>query len=208
MELKILIACEESQTVAAAFRALGYEAYSCDLQPVSIFGHPEWHIQGDAITEAYSGKYTAMIGHPPCPKMSNCSARWMYRGGVLNQERLQDAMKAKEFFMSLLNAPIPFIAIENPTPLKIVGLPEPTQVIQPYMFGDPFSKRTLLWLKGFPQLIHTNVLTEYTPFLQSGGKNAEVSKVRGKSRSKTFEGIAQAMAQQWGGFLSQIDKAA
>lgn len=99
--------------------------------------------------------------------------------------------------MLLLNAPIEYIAVENPTPLKIVGLPPHSQVIQPYMFGDPYSKRTLLWLKGLPHLTPTNILSEYKPFLQSGGKDAEISKVRGNSRSKTFQGIAQAMADQW-----------
>lgn len=196
--MNILIACEMSQTICKAFRNKGHEAYSCDLQQCSMFDHPEWHIQGDAIKEAYSGKYQMMICHPPCPKMSNCSARWMYKGGILQPLRLAEAMKAKEFFMQLYNAPIPLIAVENPTPLKVVGLPPATQVIQPYMFGEPFSKRTLLWLKGLPHLTPTNVLTEYKPFLQSGGKNAEISKIRGNSRSKTFDGIAAAMAEQWG----------
>lgn len=199
--MKVVITCEQSQTVCIAFRDLGIEAYSCDIQPCSIFGRPEWHIQGDAVKVAYSGNWDLMIGHPPCTKLSNCGARHMYKGGVLQENRLAEAMAAKEFFLKLLNAPIPMIAIENPTPLKVVGLPEPSQVIQPYMFGDPYSKRTLLWLKGLPQLTPTQVLTEYKPFLQSGGKNAELSKVRGRSRSKTFEGIARAMAEQWGKIL-------
>jgi hypothetical protein len=195
--MKILIACEKSQTICKAFRKLGYEAYSCDILPCSMFDHPEWHIQGDAIKEAYSGKYGMMICHPPCTKLSCCGARHMYKGGKLNEARLRDAMDAKDFFMKLYNAPIPLIAVENPTPLKIVELPEHTQVIQPYMFGEPYSKRTLLWLKGLPLLTPTNVLTEYKPFLQSGADGPEISKVRGESRSKTFEGIAAAMAEQW-----------
>lgn len=196
--MRVIIGCEVSQTVCKAFRAKGHEAYSCDLQPCSMYGHPEWHIQDDAINVAYSQRWDLGIFHPPCPKMSNCSARWMYKGGVLQPRRLAEAMEAKKFFLTLLNAPIPMIAVENPTPLRVVGLPVATQVIQPYMFGELFSKRTLLWLRGLPQLTPTQVLNEYKPFLQSGGKNAEISKVRGQSRSKTFEGIANAMADQWG----------
>src|SRR6478736_9375412 len=112
--MKIIIGCEQSQTVCKAFREKGHEAYSCDLQPCSMFGHPEWHIQDDAIKVAYTQKWDLGIFHPPCPKMSNCSARWMYKGGVLQPDRLADAMKAKEFFMLLYNAPIPLIAVENP----------------------------------------------------------------------------------------------
>jgi hypothetical protein len=163
-----------------------------------MFGHPEWHIQGDAVKVAYTQQWDLGIFHPPCPKMAICSARWMYQGGVLQPKRFEEAMEAKAFFMLLYNAPIPLIAVENPTPLKVVELPLPSQVIQPYMFGEPYSKRTLLWLKGLPQLTPTKVVNEYKPFLQSGGKNAEISKVRGQSRSKTFEGIAAAMAEQWG----------
>lgn len=196
--MRVLIACEESQTVCTAFRERGHEAYSCDIFPCSLFGKQNWHIMNDAIKEAYNGKWDMMIAHPPCTKISACGARWMYKGGVLNNKRLAAAEKAKEFFMLLYNAPIPLIAIENPTPLKIINLPKETQVIQPYMFGEPFSKRTLLWLKGLPLLIPTNILNEYRPFLQSGGKDAELSKVRGRSRSKTFNGIAAAMANQWG----------
>lgn len=196
--MRVLIACEKSQEVCKAFRAKGHEAFSCDILPVDIFSHKEWHLEGDAVAAAYTKHWDLMIAHPPCPKMANCSARWMYKGGELQPKRLAEAMEAKSFFMKLLNAPIPLIALENPTPLKIVGLPECTQVIQPYQFGDPFSKRTLLWLKGLPSLIPTNILTEYKPFLQSGGQNAELSKVRGAARSKTFTGIALAMAEQWG----------
>jgi hypothetical protein len=199
--MRILIACEKSQTVCKAFRQLGHEAYSCDIMPCGLFDNPEWHIQSDAIREAYSGKYSMMICHPPCTKLSNCGARWMFSGGELNKERLAEAMKAKHFFMSLYNAPIAMIAVENPTPLRIVDLPEHSQVIQPYMFGEPFSKRTLLWLKGLPQLKPTHIMDQFKPFMQSGGANAEISKIRGDSRSKTFEGIATAMATQWGALL-------
>ena len=104
--MKVLIACEESQEVCKAFRTLGYEAYSCDIQEQSG-GYPEWHIQGDALEEAYSGKYTLMIAHPPCTYLSKAGARWMYlTAGNLNQERYEKAMDGKDFFMKMLNAPI------------------------------------------------------------------------------------------------------
>ena len=206
--MKILIGCEESQEVTKAFRELGFEAYSCDIQECSG-GYPEWHILGDAIEEAYSGKYDLMIAHPPCTYMSNAGARWMYpKAGELSQERYQKAMDAKDFFLKLLNAPIKHIAVENPTPLKIVNLPKFTQAIQPYQFGHPYSKKTLLWLKNLPNLEYTNVLEEYEPYLPSntGGKkrgqqyNFGTSKNQ-KQSSKTFAGVAQAMAHQWSEYI-------
>lgn len=196
--MRVLVACEESQVVCKAFRERGHEAYSNDIQPCSIFGEPDWHIMEDALNVAYRGGWDLMVAHPPCTKLSNCGARWMYKGGILNEDRLEDARKARKFFMALLNAPIPKKAIENPLPLKVVDLPRHSQAIQPYMFGEPYSKKTLLWLIGLPELQPTNILKEYNPFMQSGGKNAPLSKVRGAARSRTFEGIAKAMAEQWG----------
>ena len=206
--MKILITCEESQEVCKAFRELGYEAWSCDTQECSG-GHPEWHIQGDALIEAYSGKYDLMIAHPPCTYMSAAGARWMYpTAGNLSQDRYEQSMEAKEFFLKLLNAPIKYIAVENPTPLKVVELPPHTQAVQPYQFGHPYSKRTLLWLKNLPQLEYIDVLTEFTPYLPSntGGKKRGQSYSRGVSKnakesSKTFRGIAKAMADQWSRYI-------
>lgn len=203
--MKILIACEESQTVCKAFRKLGHEAFSCDVQECSG-EHPEWHIKGDAIAEAYSGNYDMMIAHPPCTYLSKAGARWMYRSpGIVCQERLKLAMEAKDFFFKLYNAPIKFIAIENPLPLKIVALPKPDNVVQPYQFGEPFSKKTFLWLKNLPPLTPTNILTEYTPYIPSntggvsrGQKYAKGVASGSRKRSKTFQGIADAMATQWG----------
>ena len=154
---KVLVACEESQTVCKAFRALGIEAYSCDLQECSG-GHPEWHIQDDAVKEAYSGKYDMMIAHPPCTYMSKAGARWMYpTAGNLSQERFELAMEAKDMFLKLLNAPIKYIAVENPVPLKVVGLPKHSQAVQPYEYGHEYSKKTLLWLKNLPQIGRAHV---------------------------------------------------
>lgn len=203
--MRVLIACEESQTVAKAFRSLGIKAYSCDLQGCSG-SRPEWHIQGDAIFEAYSGKYDMMIAHPPCTFISKAGARWMYpTAGNLCQSRFNKSQEAKAFFMKLLNAPIKHIAVENPTPLRVVGLPPHTQAIQPYEYGHPYSKRTLLWLKNLKPLQPTEIIDKYAPYLPSntGGKKRGQSYNRGisksaKESSKTFQGIADAMAAQWG----------
>ena len=202
--MRVLVACEESQEVCKAFRAKGHEAYSCDIQECSG-GHPEWHIQGDVLP-LLKEKWDLIIAHPPCTYMSKAGARFMYlTAGNVNQERLEKALQAKEFFMQFMNADCDKICIENPTPLKIVGLPKESQVIQPYQFGHPYSKRTLLWLKGLPELKPTNILTEYTPYLPSntGGLARGKGGSRGvahnaKDASKTFRGIAQAMAEQWG----------
>lgn len=208
--MRILIACEESQTVCKAFRDKGFEAYSCDIQDESG-GYPQWHIKGDALIEAYSLSYDLIIAHPPCTYMSKAGARWMYpKAGVVCEDRLKKAKHAKEFFLDLLNAPAKYVAVENPTPLKIVGLPRHTQAIQPYQYGHPYSKRTLLWLKNLPKLEPTDSLSEYKPYLPSntGGASRGQSFSRGKAKdakeaSKTFEGVARAMAEQWGRHIEQ-----
>lgn len=205
--MKILIACEESQTVCKAFRALGFEAYSCDIQDCSG-GHPEWHIKEDAIVEAYSGKYDLMIAHPPCTYLSKAGARWLFQGGKLNAERYEKGLYGKAFFDAMLNAPIRFIAIENPQPLKIFKLPKHSQVIQPYQYGHGFSKRTLLWLKNLPFLKPTEIVTDFQPYLPSNtggakrGQKATFRSITQKQSSKTFTGIAEAMASQWGNYLN------
>lgn len=212
-KLRILVACEESQAVTKEFRRLGFEAFSCDIQEHSG-GHSEWHIKGDALIEAYSGNYNVMIGHPPCTFISRAGARWMYpKAGELCDERFNKSQEAKEFFLKLLNAPIDFIALENPTPLKIVGMPEHTQSIQPFEYGHEYSKRTLLWLKGLPELIPTDVRSEYKPYLPSntGGKKRGQKFSIGiaksaKESSKTFPGIAKAMAEQWSEYLLNTGK--
>jgi hypothetical protein len=199
---KILIACEESQRVTKEFRSLGFKAFSCDIQDCSG-GHPEWHIKSDAIKEAYSGQYDLMIAHPPCTYLSNAGARWLYPKGTLNENRYKKGLKAKEFFMNLLNAPIDKICVENPLPSKIFNLPKHNQVIQPYQFGEPYSKKTLLWLKNLPLLKHTDVVDNYRTYLPSntGGKKRGQSyrfvSINKIDRSKTFKGIAKAIANQW-----------
>lgn len=202
--MRVLVACEESQEVCKAFRAKGHEAYSCDIQECSG-GHPEWHIKADAL-ELLKIKWDLLIAFPPCTYMTNSGAVRMRVGGVLNEERYQKAMQAKAFFMRFLNADCERIAIENPTPMKIIGLPEYSQAIQPYWFGHPYSKRTCLWLKGLPPLMPTEVLAHHEPYVNGGFKDAHGNYKRfqgrkerdQKTRSKTFPGIAKAMAEQWG----------
>lgn len=201
--MRVLIACEESQTVCAAFRKQGHEAYSCDLV-LPTGQHWEWHIQGDAIEVMNSQHWDLMIAHPPCTYISNAGARWLYKGGILNAARYEKGLAAKEFFLALFNSKIDKIAIENPTPCRIYELPKHNQIIQPFEYGEPYSKRTLLWLKNLPPLKPTNVLTEYSVWIPSntgGKKRGQVARFvyrTKQQRSKSFAGIATAMAEQWG----------
>lgn len=197
--MRVLVACEESQSVTIELRKLGHEAYSCDIEPCSG-GHPEWHLQQD-VTELLKIKWDLIIAHPPCTYLSNAGARFLYPKGELNEERLQKGLKAKEFFMKLWNADCPRIAVENPIPSKVYGLPKYNQIIQPFEFGHPYSKKTCLWLKGLPKLKPTEIIPENEiqstkiagNWFNKGGKD------RQKNRAKTFPGVAKAMAEQWGG---------
>ena len=206
--MKVLVACEESQAVCKAFRELGHEAYSCDIIDCSG-GHPEWHIKGDAL-ELLKLKWDLIIAHPPCTYLTNAGARWLHAGGTLNQKRYALGIEAREFFMGFYNADCPKIAVENPVPASVFNLPEYSQVIQPYEFGHPYSKKTCLWLKGLEPLKPTQVIEDHVPFISSGTyskthdpryKGASRKGGSAKSRSKTFPGIAKAMAEQWGGKL-------
>ena len=193
--MKILVACEESQRVCIELRKLGHEAYSCDILPCSG-GHPEWHLQQD-IRPLLNEKWDMIIAFPPCTYLSNAGARHLYKGGKLNEERYKKGLLAKELFMSIYNADCSKIAIENPTPSKIYKLPEKTQVIQPWQFGHPYSKRTQLWLKGLPKLIPTNIVEVECSCRKAGNWFNKGGKDRQINRSKTFPGIAKAMADQW-----------
>lgn len=218
--MKILVACEESQEVCKAFRGKGHEAYSCDIIECSG-GKPEWHIMVDVLQlldgncefstcdgapHKIVGKWDMIIAFPPCTYMTNAGAVRMRVNGEIVQERYEKAMKAKDFFMKIYNADCKKIAIENPTPMKIVGLPPYTQAIQPYEFGHPYSKRTCLWLKDLPLLIPTEIIEHHVPYVNGGCKDAHGNYRRfqgrkerdPKIRSKTFPGIAKAMADQWG----------
>lgn len=198
--MKVLIACEFSGIVREAFRKKGHDAWSCDLLPTEIPGN---HIQGDVL-EILDDDWDLMIAHPPCTYLSNAGARWLHTSKGINKNRYKLGLAAKEFFFALLNANIPKIAVENPTPLKIYELPVPSQIIQPYQFGESWSKRTLLWLKNLPCLVPTNIITDYKPYLPSNtggakrGHKATPRSISQKDSSRTFQGIADAMADQWG----------
>lgn len=202
--MRVLVACEESQEVCKAFRARGHEAYSCDIEPCSG-GYPEWHIQVDAL-ELLKMRWDLLIAHPPCTYLTNAGAVRMRVNGEIVKERYQKALEAKRFFEAFYNADCPRIAVENPVPMKLVGLPPYTQIIQPYEYGHPYSKRTCLWLKGLPPLVPTKIIANHTPYVNGGhkDKNGNYHRVQGrkerdpKTRAKTFPGIAKAMAEQWG----------
>jgi hypothetical protein len=208
--MRILVACEESQAVTIELRKLGHEAFSCDIQECSG-GYPEWHIQGDALAEAYSGKYDMMIAHPPCTYLSVSGLHWNKR----QPERAQKTEDALEFVQKLMDAPIDKIAIENPVSCISSRIRKPEQIINPYNFGGDASKKTCLWLKKLKPLEHGEYIE---PRIVEGkkrwanqmdnGQNVmydERGKVMtwnspktAKLRSKTFHGIAKAMATQWG----------
>lgn len=212
----VLIACEESQRSCIEFRKRGFEAYSCDIQPCSG-GHPEWHICGDVLAILEGGEFFAsngdnhyipswdlIIAHPPCTYLSNAGSRWLYAHGYLNKDRYNKGLEAKQFFLEFYNAKCSHVAIENPVPSAIYNLPRYSQIIQPYMFGEPYQKRTCLWLKGLPKLKPTNIVsnpvsTMEAKWFNSGGKE------RQKNRSKTFKGIAKAFAEQWGDYIKETN---
>jgi hypothetical protein len=217
--LNILVACEESQVVTNELRKMDHNAFSCDVLPCSG-NNPQWHIMNDVIPllngscsfctmdgkqHNIMGNWDMIIAFPPCTYLSNAGARHLWKNHELNQERYKKGLEAKEFFMQFYNADCDKIAIENPTPSKIYELPEKSQVIQPWQFGHPFTKRTQLWLKGLLPLIPTNIVTPEKSWCPSGsysGKHNEkykgmFTKDRPKNRSKTFQGIAAAMAEQW-----------
>lgn len=221
--MRVLIACEESQVVCKAFRAKGHEAYSCDIIECSG-GHPEWHIQGDVLEvlnpkeltlpigqgkgvwfKTMDGKYhyidgrwDLIIAHPPCTFLSNAGARHLYPKGILNEDRLNKGLEAKEFFMALYNADCEKICVENPIPSKVYELPPYSQTVQPYEHGHPVKKKTCLWLKGLDLLKPTNIVAERQSTKIAGNWFNKGGKDRQKNRAKTFEGIGKAFAEQWG----------
>lgn len=218
--MKILVACEESQEVCKAFRKRGHEAYSCDIEECSG-GHPEWHIHQNVLPllngrckfetmngerHYLLGKWDMIIAFVPCTKTSNAGARHLYRGGMLNISRYYEGLCGKALFMAVWIADCEKIIIENPVPSKIFEYPKPTQIIQPYMFGHPFTKKTLLWEKGVPPLRPTHLVKPEKTWCPSGSYSIRHDEKykgmfttdRAKNRSKTFPGVANAMAVQWG----------
>jgi hypothetical protein len=204
--MRVLVACEESQAVTKELRNLGHEAFSCDILPCSG-GHPEWHIKGDAVKEAYEGKYDMMICFPPCTHLAVSGARHF-------KKKIEDGRQQQgiDLFMSFANAPIDKIAIENPVGIMSTKFQKPNQIIQPWMFGDKAQKSTCLWLKNLDELVPTNIVDkgEFFEFVSKKGvkkkmpmwyykalQDAKTSAERSTLRSKTFGGIAKAMATQW-----------
>ena len=206
-KMKILIACEESQAVTKAFRKYGgHEAFSCDILPCSG-GKPEWHIQGDVLEQLHKG-WDMLIAFPPCTHLAVSGARHFPQ--KIADGRQQEGI---DFFMAMINAPIPKIAVENPIGIMSTKYRKPDQIIQPWMFGDKAQKSTCLWLKGLPKLVPTDIVDkgEFIEFTSKKGvkkrqpkwyfdalKNAKTSAERSTLRSKTFQGIADAIASQWG----------
>lgn len=201
---RLLVGCEESQRVCIAFRDIGWEAYSCDLMACSG-GHPEWHIQDDVLNHLEG--WDMMILHPPCTYLSNAGARHLYKGGVLQEVRYKQGLLAKEFFMRLYNANCPRICIENPRPSSIYELPPATQLIQPCDFYgrlNPYTKATLLWLKGLPPLKPVEPIEPIGSWVRGRYADLEAARTgvsRQIVRSKTFYGVAKAMAEQWGNLV-------
>jgi site-specific DNA-cytosine methylase len=204
--MKVLIACEESQTVCKAFRKLGHEAYSCDVQECSG-GHPEWHIQGDVLP-LLEKEWDLIIAHPPCTYLTVTGNRWfnVERYGEKAIQRSKDREESINLFMAFANSKCERICIENPIGIMSSRWRKSDQIIQPYEFGHTESKKTALWLKGLPKLIPTNIVKEAPRVVYKSGKTmprwyADAVTLpkdeRSKLRSKTFQGIADAMANQW-----------
>lgn len=201
--MKVLIACEFSGVVRGAFLGRGHDAISCDLEPTE---KPGPHYQGDVRDILYSENWDLMIAHPPCTYLTTAANRYYDYPG--RKEKREDAIK---FFMELVNAPVPHIAIENPIGYINTIYREPDQIIQPYYFGHPMKKTTCLWLKNLPLLQPTNMLPEPEPLYireTDKGKGKKIHwcetiggsrKKKFRERSRTFPGIATAMAQQWSG---------
>jgi len=186
--MKVLIACEESQVVCNAFRAKGHEAYSCDILPTRG-EHPEWHMQHDALWHLYDRWVDLMVVFPPCDHIAVSGARWF-------KEKRADGrqQKAIDFFMAFAHCGIMKVAIENPVGIMSTLYRKPDQIIQPWQFGHGETKATCLWLKGLPKLIPTNIV----PGRENRIHKMPPSPNRGKERSRTYQGIAEAMADQWG----------
>jgi site-specific DNA-cytosine methylase len=191
--LRVLVACEYSATVRDAFRSRGFDAWSCDLLPTE--GDPRWHIQGDVLPLLGNG-WDLLIAHPPCTHLAVSGARWF-------KDKLLEQAEALEFVRKLLDAPIPHIALENPVSIISSRIRKPDQVIQPWQYGHGETKATCLWLKNLPKLKPTQIVE---------GREARVHKMppgpdRWKERSRTYAGIAEAFADQWGARITRKEAA-
>jgi len=220
-KLNVLIACEESQTECAAFRALGHNAYSCDIQPCRRGGNPYWHIHGD-VTPLLHGdtafnvqagflrcvsRWDLIIAHPPCTYLSKIGCPWMHKdedaevcldGKMVrvNFDRYMKMCSGRDFFFECLNAQAPFVAVENPIPMKLAQLPKPTTFIDPSWFGVKYTKKTLFWLKNLPPILPERFFPNPKCYVTSS---------RGKYRSRTFPQVAAAIAKQWSEYILSTD---
>lgn len=222
----ILVGCEESQAITIALRKLGHEAFSCDLLECSG-GHPKWHFQQDIFEVIKLKKWDMAIFHPPCTFLTNSAVQWLSnpedkalpfedrRPHPKYPNRRQDMLDSVEFVKALMNCEIPLVAIENPMGLLSTRFRKPDQTIQPWQFGDEATKTTCLWLKGLPELTHTKIVGKGERTIFKSGKShpkwyadalatAKTPAERRTLRSKTFEGIADAIAQQWGDFANSL----
>ena len=216
-QLKVLIACEESQAECAAWRALGHEAYSCDIKRCRPGMHPEWHIQGD-VTDILDGvktfytqdnqrhrvdSWNLIIAHPPCTYLCKQGSYWMYytnrqngkhfeRLSEPNPERFHKMLLARSFFFRCLNANAPYVAVENPLPMALAQLPKPSFFIQPSWFGIKYTKKTLYWVKNLPPIM---------PEIEYPNPKQFVRSSRGHYRSRTFPEVANAIARQWSQYI-------
>lgn len=215
--LNVLIACEESQAECSAFRALGHNAYSCDLQKCRKSGNPDWHIQsdvlpflhGETVFTTQSGikcavnKWDLIIAHPPCTYLSRIGSHWLYKDAdwhitfdgvqlVVNYDRFKKMKQARSFFMECLNAQVDYLAVENPIPMRLAELPRPSFYADPSWFGVKYTKKTLYWVKNLPQIMPEIYHPHPTCYVRSS---------RGKYRSRTFPQLARALACQWSQFI-------
>lgn len=205
-KLNVLIACEESQAECVEFRALGHNAFSCDIKPCKRGGHPEWHIWGD-VTSLLNGrssfqtmdgkihnlaKWHLIIAHPPCTYLCKVSSVHMVKNGIVDPVRYARMMEAREFFFKCMNAQANYVAVENPLPMARAKLPKPSCYIQPSWFGEKYTKKTLFWLKNLPPIMAEVIFPNPKEFVRAS---------RGKYRSRTFKGVAHALACQWSWFI-------
>lgn len=217
--MRVLVACEESQAVCTAFRERGHEAYSCDLQDCSG-GHPEWHIKANVIPILRGGcwfltadgvkhdapsQWDLVIAHPPCTYLTTCANKHYVEEvfGAKARGRYLDRIDGIRFFMEFALCGAKMVAIENPVGIMSGVYRKPDQIIEPYEYGDPYEKKTCLWLINLPKLEPTNIVEPEPRQILSSGKSlprwySNCGKNRSKARSKTFPGIAKAMAEQWG----------
>ena len=209
--MRVLVACEESQRITIAMRALGHEAYSCDLEPCTG-GHPEWHRQEDVLGGILQEPWDLVIAHPPCTYLTCTGNRWfdVERYGEKAIERARLREEAVDFFLEFTKLDhVPRVAIENPVGVMSTRYRKPDQKVHPWMFGDPIQKGTCWWLKGLPPLKPTNIVDPANDvYVYANGKTDSKwhmetmklpAKERARVRSMTFPGMAEAIAAQWGG---------